>query len=341
MVIKIMIHIVNELDEITWRQYIQSHPHSNIFHTPEMFQVFARAKGHHPTLWAAVDNGSRILVLLTPVCITLLSEPLRSFATRAVAYGSVLCAPGAEGQAALTKLLKVYKGETKEVPLFTELRNLVDMSDAQPTLAAAHFVHENHLNYLIDLKRSPEALLQSFNSSTRKIIRRRLSRSDVVIEEANTPGQIAVCYELLRRTYHAVRVPLPDISLFQAAFHLLRPCRMLQVLLARVGDTYASCLLQLVYKDTIYGWYGGMDRDYASYTPNEMLFWHAFKWGTENSCCVYDFGGAGKPGEYYGPREFKSKFGGTLVNFGRNTYIHAPIRLKISQTGYRFLKRFL
>jgi glycosyltransferase involved in cell wall biosynthesis len=34
-------------------------------------------------------------------------------------------------------------------------------------------------------------LLQSFNSSTRKIIRRRLSRSDVVIEEANTPGQFS------------------------------------------------------------------------------------------------------------------------------------------------------
>jgi len=31
--------------------------------------------------------------------------------------------------------------------------------------------------------------------------------------------------------------------------------------------------------------------------------------------------GAGKPSEKYGVRDFKAKFGGNLVNFGRNTWI--------------------
>ena len=61
--------IVNTLDEKVWRQFVVQHPHSNVFHTPEMFQVFNCAKGHQPTLWAAIQNG-RVLALLLPVLIT-------------------------------------------------------------------------------------------------------------------------------------------------------------------------------------------------------------------------------------------------------------------------------
>jgi lipid II:glycine glycyltransferase (peptidoglycan interpeptide bridge formation enzyme) len=96
-----------------------------------------------------------------------------------------------------------------------------------------------------------------------------------------------------------------------------------------------------VYKDVIYGWYGGMDRAYSKYTPNELLMWHILSWGMENGYRVYDFGGAGKPDEEYGVRDFKAKFGGELVCFGRNTCIHAPFRLRLSQFGYNVYRRLL
>ena len=32
--------IVNTLDENTWREFVIEHNQSNIFHTPEMFQVW-------------------------------------------------------------------------------------------------------------------------------------------------------------------------------------------------------------------------------------------------------------------------------------------------------------
>lgn len=40
-------------------------------------------------------------------------------------------------------------------------------------------------------------------------------------------------------------------------------------------------------------------------------------------------------------RDFKAKFGGDLVNFGRNICVHAPLRLKFSVTGYQLVRRFL
>jgi hypothetical protein len=51
------ITIVHTLPEEEWRRFVEEHPAGNIFHTPEMFQVFSRAKGHQPELWAAIEGG--------------------------------------------------------------------------------------------------------------------------------------------------------------------------------------------------------------------------------------------------------------------------------------------
>ncbi len=333
--------IVRYLDEETWRNFVESQPTSNIFHTPEMFQVFSHAKGHHPVLWAAVDRSNRPLALLLPVQVTLMDGLLRRFTTRAVAYGSVLCAPGSEGREALAMLLQTCKREARATALFTELRSLSNLSDLQPVLNDSGFVYEDHLNYLIDLDRPPEAILQSMGKHTRKKIRRALRQGKVVIEEVNQRERVTLFYELLQKTYAAAQVPLADRSLFEATYDVLYPKGMTKFLLAKVGDNCVAASVELIYRDGIYGWYGGMDRAYSKYRANELLSWHIFQWGAENGYKVYDFGGAGKPDEEYGVRDFKAKFGGTLVDYGRNICVHHPYLLRFSQWGYQLYRRSL
>ncbi len=324
-----------------WRHFVAQTPHGNIFHTPEMFQVFERTKGHTPTLWAARDAAGNVQALLLPVQITLKSGLMRRLTSRAVAYGSVLCAPGPPGQQALAALLPAYKQAVKGQVLFTELRNLSDLSDLQPVLQANGFDYEDHLNFLIDLDRPLKEVMQSIGSRTRKNIRRGLRRAEVTIEEIEQPAQLAEWYRLLTKTYKQAGVPLADASLFKAAFDLLYPRGMVKFLLAQVGDDCAAGSVELVFKDVIYGWYGGLDREYGRYMPNEMLIWHIFEWGVENDCRMYDFGGAGKPDEDYGVRDFKAKFGGELVCYGRNVCVHAPTLMRLSTWGYRLLRRWL
>jgi serine/alanine adding enzyme len=290
-------------------------------------------------LWATVDSSHRPLALLMPTEITLMDGLLRQFTTRAIAYGSVLCAPGPEGKRALAMLLLTYEREAKGSALFTELRNLSDLSDLQSVLNDNGFAYEDHLNYLVDLNRSPEAILQSIGRRTRKKIRRALRQGEVVIEEVEPCEHVALCYELLRRTYAIAKVPLADRSLFEAAFDVLHPQGMVKFLLARVGDSYVAGSIELIYKDTIYSWYGGMDRAYSDYIPNELLLWYIFKWGAQNGFRCFDFGGAGKPDQDYGPRRFKAKFNGTLVNYGRNICVHHPHLLRFSQWGYQVYRR--
>jgi hypothetical protein len=334
------INVVRTLPEDQWRCFVEQHPEGNIFHTPEMFQVFSRTKGHCPELWAAASD-ERLLGLLLPVQITFMHRLVRHFTTRSVVYGSVLCVPDAEGEKALSVLLQSYTNKVEGTPLFTELRNLSNMEAVQPILNRYGFVYEDHLNYLIDLRRAPEAILQSIGRQTRKNIRRGLRRGEVVVEEVEKREDVATCYDLIRQTYRTAGVPLADRSLFEAAFDLLRPKGMARFTLARVGRTPAAVSVELMYRGVMYGWFGGVDRAYGCHVPNELLTWHLFQWGSENGYRVYDFGGAGKPDEEYGVRDFKAKFGGELVCYGRNIYVHSPKLLWLSKKGYQLLCRWV
>lgn len=334
-------HVVQQLNEELWKDFVDHHPQGNIFHTPEMFRVFAQTKGHQSTLWAVVDPSNYPLALFLPVQVTLMDGLLRQFTTRAIAYGSVLCAPNPEGKKALALLLQTYKREAKNKALFTELRNLSDLSELQSLLSDNGFVYEGHLNYLINLNRPSEEVLQGIGQRTRKKIRKGLRDGFVEMSEVTNRAELDHWYDILQKTYSNAHVPLADRSMFVAAFNELYSKGMAKFLLAKVNGVTAACSIECPYKDTIYGWYGGSDRDYSDYLPNEMLIWHILEWGANNGYHVYDFGGAGKPDEEYGVRDFKAKFGGDLVNFGRNTYIHNPTLLKLSKQGYEVYRRFL
>jgi serine/alanine adding enzyme len=333
--------IVQQLDERLWREFVDNHPQGQIFHTPEMFQVFAHAKGHHPTLWAAVGNDGHVLALLLPVQITLLNGLFRHFTTRAVVYSSVLCAPGAQGQEALTRLLYAYKREMKEGPLFTELRNLSDLSTVQPILQDNGFIYEDHLGFLVDVSLPVDQVWSNIRKSARRKIKKALTKNQLEVMEIRDRAQVAICHAVFKESYAAAHVPLADPSLFGSAFDILYPKGMVKFLVGRVKDTYVAASATLLYKDVIYGWYRGFNRAYSSYLPNDIMVWYLLKWAAENGYRVFDFGGAGRPDKDYGPRRFKAKFGGTLVNYGRNICVHAPVRLRLSKKVYNIARRFL
>jgi lipid II:glycine glycyltransferase (peptidoglycan interpeptide bridge formation enzyme) len=306
-----------------------------------MFQVFARTKGHQPELWAAVDQNSKILTLLLPVHITLMDGLLRRLTTRSVVYGSVLCQDNVAGQKALYLLLNTYAKNIASQSLYTELRNLHNVTNLQPVLRDCGYVYEDHLNYLIDLERPLEDIMQSIGHRTRKQIRREVKKSRVIIKEVNQRDQLIEWYKVLQETYTVAKVPLADATLFEAAYDILYPRGMVKFLTAWIEDTCVACSAELLFKDVIYGWYGGVNRAFTAYVPNEMLIWHILQWGVENGYRVYDFGGAGEPTKEYGVRNFKAKFGGNLVCYGRNVFVQAPGLLRLSKQAYHLLRGWL
>ena len=129
--------------------------------------------------------------------------------------------------------------------------------------------------------------------------------------------------------------------MFKSAFEILLPQGMMKAFLVRCCGKCVGFNLFLVYKGQIFDWYRGSDRQFSSYRPESLLVWQILKWGSENNFHTFDFGGAGKPHEMYGPRIFKSRWGGTLVNYGRNICVHSPSRKTISQLAYSVLRKVI
>lgn len=332
--------VVRELDADPWGQFVAGHPQGNIFHTPAMFEVFARTRGYRPTLWAVVNEDDRVLAILPCVQITIVGGVLRQLTTRSVAYGSVLCAPGPAGEAALALLLRSYSLGARGGGLLTELRNQSDLAAVQPLLRASGFAYEEHLNFLIDLTLPQERLWQSIRPSARRNIQ-KARKAGVVVAEVCDTGDIPAVYALLQQVYRRIQVPLPDRSLFEAAFELLYPRGMLRVLTACVEGVAIGALTLLIFNGVLIYWYTGTLREHTAYRAGDLLVWHALELGGRLGLRTFDFGGGGRPDEEYGVRDFKAKFGGELVSFGRNTCVHAPLQLRLSTTGYQLVRRFL
>ena len=331
------IQIVDSLPNDQWMKFVDDHPDGNIFHTPYMMEVFKNADKHCPKLYAAIDErDGEILSLLLSVQIRVPGAPISRLTSRSIIYGGILCADSVDGRNSLIPLMNSYNTSVKERVLFTEIRNMSPPAQLGDKLERCGYKYEDYLNYLIDLRRPLDEIFRAFSSSCRRNIRKS-ERNGVLIEEITSKEKLPVFYALLKKTYSKARIPLADFSLFASAFDNLYSRNMVKFFLARLKDQYIAGRVILLFKDEILDWYAGSDDDHLNFYPNEMLVYHILKWGSQNGFHTFDFGGAGRPDEKYGVRDFKERFGGQVVNYGRYTNVYSPALYNVSNIGYRII----
>lgn len=84
-----------------------------------------------------------------------------------------------------------------------------------------------------------------------------------------------------------------------------------------------------------------MDGCFEKVYPSTLVTYSAVRFAAEGGYRFFDMKGAGAPGDGgYGVREFKAKFGGELVEFGRYRHIAHPLLFKIGSIGVKLMKRF-
>jgi lipid II:glycine glycyltransferase (peptidoglycan interpeptide bridge formation enzyme) len=107
---------------------------------------------------------------------------------------------------------------------------------------------------------------------------------------------------------------------------------------AKYQSEIISCRFVLCYKKVVYDWFAGTDESHLDKYPNDFLPWKIIQWSKENNYMTFDFGGAGRPEEPYGVREYKLKFGGKLVDNGRFVCIHNKFLFLIGHFGLKLFK---
>ena len=324
--------IVSTLDEERWNSFVCEHPKGSIFHTSYMMEVFRGTKHYYPLFLAALDASGEVAALLLSVRIQTLPDPLGIVSSRAVFYAEPICRDDACGVESLAALLTEHDRQMRNRTLFAEVRPIKAAGAERRALEQCGYKYEDYLNFLIDLDVPAGDLWSQLSNTCRANIRRGHKRG-VHAEDATTEEGLDTLYDFLKLTYDYAKVPLADKSLFATALRVLQPHDMVRIFVAYHEDKPVGACIVLLYKKVVYEWYWGVERTKSIY-PAECITWHRIEWGQQNGYAQYDFGGAGWPNKPYGVRDFKAKFGGKLVNYGRYRKIYSPLRFTLASKSY-------
>ena len=79
---------------------------------------------------------------------------------------------------------------------------------------------------------------------------------------------------------------------------------------------------------------------YKSVYPSTVATYYGIQFAAENAFQRFDMMGAGAPGDGgYGVRDFKSKFGGELVEYGRFRFVADKLLYSLGKWGVKLMKK--
>lgn len=325
-----------EIERAKWTALLSANSNASAFQTPYFYDLITSVQDSEAEVYA-VEEESAILALCV---VTLLKEKgLKGyFSRRAIIYGGPVWA-GQNSEVA-EFLLNSIKNELKGRIIYIEIRNISDTSSLKSSFNKCRFRYSDHLDIIIDLKKSEESLWEEVHKNRKKEIKKGINKglSVQLISLTNTE-YLSEIYEMLSQLYKKIGLPLPPITYFRQAVQILEPIKVMQTFCAFVDNKLVGFRMVLTYNKMIYDWYASSKNEYLSYRPNDILPWEIMKWGKINNFDIFDFGGGGSPDKDYGVRDYKVKFGGTVVNHGRYMLIASPFLFLLSSTAFRIWQK--
>ena len=319
-------------------EFASHHNYPSPFQSGELFKAYSKTKGCKPTAMIAKNIDGEMLACLVATTFMDAGVLAGRLMSHVSVRGGPLFVPRKEGVAGGAILLKELLMKAKAESLYTRVYPLFDQPDQLSLLKESGFTREDWLNYLIDLIAGEKVLREKLTKHRRKGIQ-KAENLGLEVVDASSVGDIDTLYSLLLESHAQARIPLQDKSLFEAMYRFLVPQGMAKMVMAYSGEKPVAARVALTFSGIIYDWYAGSAPEAEETNANEFLAWRLMTWGYASGYRLFDFGGAGLPEEEYGPREFKRRFGGQLVNLGRFTVVHKPKMLKMIQNLYKVRRR--
>ena len=310
---------------------------SLVFQTFQIYKVFREIINYNPIFIVIEDNESKIQGILLAVIQKEHSGILGIFSSRSIIIGGPIVLNN--NIEVLDQLLKKYNEKVKHKAIYSQFRNLREFSSEEKVVFEKHgYKYEPHLDIVHNLIKPIEEQWMALHKGRRKNIR-RAERMGLIFRKMQNESEFEKAYQLVKGTYKRVKLPLPDKSLFFESYRVLIENGIFKVFVAVYDNEIIATRMVLCYNNSIYDWYAGADNQHLDKYPNDFLLWKIIEWGSKNKFKYFDFGGAGKPGIPYGVRDYKLKFGGKLVEYGRFEKIHNKFLFQIGKIGLELYKR--
>jgi lipid II:glycine glycyltransferase (peptidoglycan interpeptide bridge formation enzyme) len=327
-----------KIDFTQWDEFVKEHPDGTIFQSSDMYTLFKNTRNFDPVPIMAMEDG-KILGLLLAVIIKEYPGPVGFFSSRTVVYGGPLINHQAiQSDQTLNLLLQELINKVKGRSIFIQFRNFTDMSGRKDVFQQHRFKFMERLNYLVDTT-SEKEVKQNISDSKLRQINKGL-KTGATIVEPNDVGQVKDFYRILQYLYkYKVKKPLPCWEFFENFYNQSKVGKLGIIrLITYEGRVIGGILSPVFNNKVIYEWYVcGLDEEFKNVYPSVLATWAPIDYALKNNLQVFDFMGVGIPDRDYGVREFKAKFGGKLVNYGRFGRINNKFLYAITEIGYNIL----
>ena len=340
-----------EIDREEWNALVKASATGTWFQTPEAYEFFASMpKLFKPFVVGVICDPAGAQTKLRGVCVgyvTVEKSAVKQWLTRrAIIIGGPCFADDCANEevSLLLSTLRQQLSTGANAPIYIESRNFNDYSRWKDAFASAGFDYKAHLNFHVDC-RDKEAMWERMSENRRRQVRKAQATVECLTNEGISELDVREWYEILRMLYRTkVKTPLWPVEFFLEAY---RQGVGKFLLVKHEGKVIGGSMVvmservkELGNEGTVYEWFEcGLNADYKEQYPSVMATWAGIQYANGHGCARYDMMGAGVPGVPYGVRDFKSEFGGDMVEHGRFLCVCKPLLYKLGVLGVKILKR--
>lgn len=328
--------IITDIDEASLEcveQFVYNHPNGNFFQSTKAYNFFRSLPSYKPALLVAKEDDEIVGTLLA-VVIKEGNGINGYFSRRCIVWGGPLVKD--ENPEVYSGLLNELNKKMSSMAIYTEFRNFFDLSCKKKLFEKSGYQFNEHLNFLVSTSSIEDTKSRLSKSKVKQI--KKTIKNGVGIVQANCIEDVKAFFEILNNLYkEKVKKPLAPFIFFQKFFE---DKSLGKYLLIKKDDQVIGGIMCPVYRDKIYEWFVcGLDGKFKNIYPSILATWAPIEYAATNGLKYFDFMGAGKPNEDYGVREFKSKFGGELVNYGRFIKVNNKPLFNLGKLGLKILKK--
>ncbi len=318
---------VDNIDKSDWEELLQNSTTASYFQSPECYDFF-RSLSFLDTFGWAVYSGRTIKGLVCGYITANGGKFKQYLSRRAVIQGGLLLAKDITDDE-ISALLAVLKNSIKHKVIYLEIRNNNDYSRYRHIFDKEGFDYKPHLNYIVDTSANISKIREQYSESKKRQIR-KAKEQNVICHLTYNQNDIDAFYELLKNLYKTkIKKPLFPKEFFDN-FVKLSNSRLFVVEKDKtiIGGIACATLTDRV----LYEWFVCGDTvNFNHLYPSVIATNSAIEFACNNGFEYFDFMGAGTPDKAYGVREFKGKFGGQLVEYGRFIYIADKILFRLGK----------
>ncbi len=323
-----------EIAPTAWQELVDRSPYATWFQTREAYEFYAAVSNELAPFALGIEEDGHLAGVIVGYT-TQEKNPIKQFLTRrAIIIGGPLLDKNISDET-LKILLLAVKRLLKDA-IYIETRNFNDYTQWRFIFEQCDFAYHPHLNFHVDTT-SKEIVDKNLGKSRKRDIRTTI-REGVTPVMQPTIEQVREYYQILHTLYTTkVKTPLFSWHFFEQLYHTEHARFILTEYQGRIiGGTVCVELPSRA----LYEWFAcGEDGVYNHIYPSCYATYLGIQYAAESGCQIFDMMGAGKPDEAYGVRDFKAKFGGELVEYGRFLCIRKPLLYWIGKMGVKWLKR--